>query len=237
MPPCVPPRCRKVWAHAFAVLDGDIGQLGEGEGVEVCLQGAVVVELSGHRNHPLHDAMHHLVAILPVHAAGLVDHEHDAGANPEGIPLDQDFRDRALAQVQRGALVEGQLGLTGHGEDVHRRGAGRRRSRGDRVGRRGVAWSGVVVHTHAMIGDERGEPARVALPDRPHLPRRVPAIQLERDHDGFGAQPLDAVLVQHVARLVRDRGDGRGEPAEGRRGIVEREHRAQLRDVLGQLGE
>ena len=94
-----------------------------------------------------------------------------------------------------------------------------------------------VVDGHAVIGDQRSEPSRVALADRAHLPCPLPSVQLERDHDGLAGRPFDPVLVQHVAGCVGDAGGGRCEPAETARRVVECDDRAHLVDVGGHRGE
>src|SRR5690606_28711672 len=80
---------------------------------------------------------------------------------------------------------------------------GRRRRWRRRLLRR-CGLGGGRVHIHAVIGDQRGETARVALPDRAHLPPALPAVHLQRDDDRLPVQAVDAVLVEPVSARVRD---------------------------------
>ena len=82
-----------------------------------------------------------------------------------------------------------------------------------------------------MIGHQRRESPGVTLADRPDFPCTLAAIQFERDHDGFTAQALDPVFVEHRAVRVGHSRSGRREAPEAARRVVEGDHCAYLLDI------
>ncbi|SLH44501.1 Uncharacterised protein [Mycobacteroides abscessus subsp. abscessus] len=209
----------------LGLRDRDVGQFGVGHRVEVGLEGAVVVELGGDRNHPLDHPVHDPPPVLLVHAAGLVDHQHDPGPHAQRPLVQQYLGDLAFAQVEGGPLLQRERRFPGY--RAHLR---------DRFGGSGFPRGRFVVDLHAVIGDERRESACVALAHRPDLPLRAAAVQFQRDHHGFAGEPVDPVLDQRRARVVGDGHHRRRELAEPPARVVEGQHRAHLRDVGGQLG-
>ena len=86
-----------------------------------------------------------------------------------------------------------------------------------------------------MVGHERRETARVALPDGTNLPCAGTPIDLDGDDDGLGRQTVDGVVEQRIALCVGHIRSGRCGTAEAARRILQGDDGADLFDVGGDL--
>lgn len=87
------------------------------------------------------------------------------------------------------------------------------------------------------VGEERGEPARVALADRAHLPGVLSAVELQDDHRGLAVQSGDGVVGDLGAVRRGHRDVGRREGAEAGRSAGARRQCEQHREAVGVLGQ
>jgi len=235
---------RAVLGRQLTVV-GEVGRVAVGEhddrGVEVDVDGAVAEHAArGHRvpaKAHLHEGQRGAALLAQGDPLALLQADRTVLAQADltgrrGRALRVLLRGRRVATLRRILLRRRRIptlrripGLVPvlRGRDLLGRRRGRLRGRA--LLRRGG------IHVHAVIGDQRGESARIALTDRAHLPRALPAVHLERDDDRLQVQAVDPVLVEPRARGVGDDRGGRGECAEAGARVVEGDDRADLVDV------
>lgn len=146
---------------------------------------------------------------------------------------------RALCAVRRGALVgaEGGRGRLPGAVTVGRT-RRRRRHRPGQALDHGVVDAGreSVRLRQALVGEEFGEAARVALAHGAHLPRALPPVQLQRDDGRLRVQAGDGVGRDLGAVEAGDRDEGGRDRAEADRPADARGQREQHADPVHRRG-